>query len=337
MAHFTQPQNGQPQRESPRAVRRSPSGGFTLLEVVLSLMLSMLLVAAVLSAVKLYGRVSTTGRSEVTRSQLARGILRRMGNDLRATRFSGPQESPQSLDAVTQGFSIDIAGSEMTTVTAESAADTNAGRSMGIVGDATTLMIHMSRPPRPIDAYRPTGAVTSGNTNSDLQAVIYFMAMPDAEGLPGAVAAALLPESSNPNGTPLGGLARVVGDPVVLEALDAAGDVQSMAAGAQLLASEVEAIQFRYFDGSTWLDTWDSLASEKLPNAVEITLTVTARSGLSSASSSRPPFAGRSTTRMSSTSDDLGTEGEMVARTYRLVVSLQAADPVSPTDSLLEF
>ena len=31
-------------------------------------------------------------------------------------------------------------------------------------------------------------------------------------------------------------------------------------------------LEFRYFDGLTWQSEWDSVASERLPNAVEITL-----------------------------------------------------------------
>ncbi|MGL4943231.1 MAG: type II secretion system protein GspJ [Thermoguttaceae bacterium] len=36
---------------------------------------------------------------------------------------------------------------------------------------------------------------------------------------------------------------------------------------------EAVAFSFRYFDGSTWRDTWDSIASESLPTAVEATIT----------------------------------------------------------------
>lgn len=36
---------------------------------------------------------------------------------------------------------------------------------------------------------------------------------------------------------------------------------------------EVAACRFRYFNGSAWRETWDSIASESLPTAVEATLT----------------------------------------------------------------
>jgi hypothetical protein len=47
----------------------------------------------------------------------------------------------------------------------------------------------------------------------------------------------------------------------------------STALSAQLpLAPEVASVQFRYFDGLTWFETWDSEQAGRLPRAVEITL-----------------------------------------------------------------
>jgi hypothetical protein len=40
-----------------------------------------------------------------------------------------------------------------------------------------------------------------------------------------------------------------------------------------VLAPEVTEVQFRYFDGVDWLEEWDSALQERLPNAVEVTLT----------------------------------------------------------------
>jgi hypothetical protein len=36
------------------------------------------------------------------------------------------------------------------------------------------------------------------------------------------------------------------------------------------VAEEVQTIRFRYFDGSQWLDQWDSVAMRRLPRAIEI-------------------------------------------------------------------
>lgn len=41
------------------------------------------------------------------------------------------------------------------------------------------------------------------------------------------------------------------------------------------VAPEVTALDFRYFDGSTWLDSFDSVQSNTMPTAIEVTLQVT--------------------------------------------------------------
>ena len=40
------------------------------------------------------------------------------------------------------------------------------------------------------------------------------------------------------------------------------------------VARDVVLINFRYYDGSDWLDQWDSTQSHKLPKAVEVTIFV---------------------------------------------------------------
>ena len=43
---------------------------------------------------------------------------------------------------------------------------------------------------------------------------------------------------------------------------------------AELKAKEVGKIEFRYFDGIDWQETWDSTALNQLPKAIEIVLTL---------------------------------------------------------------
>ena len=52
-------------------------------------------------------------------------------------------------------------------------------------------------------------------------------------------------------------------------ALDAVSEVLGES---DILAPEVVEIQFRYFDGISWIDTWDSQSSGFLPRAIEITM-----------------------------------------------------------------
>lgn len=74
------------------------------------------------------------------------------------------------------------------------------------------------------------------------------------------------------------------------------------------LAPEVTELGFRYFDGTEWLDSWDSSESGELPVAVEITLTL------------RPLNTTGQTSELTETQDE-----EDSSLIYRLVVDLPAA------------
>jgi hypothetical protein len=78
----------------------------------------------------------------------------------------------------------------------------------------------------------------------------------------------------------------------------------------ELLAPEVVALEFRYFDGAELLDEWDSTAAKNLPLAVEISLAV----------------ANPNVDRAEAAMLDIATmSGEQGYRVYRLLVHLPAA------------
>ena len=62
-------------------------GGFTLLEVLLAVGISMLAMAAVYAAMGIHLRFIEAGDNDVERAQLARAVLGRIAEDLRATVF----------------------------------------------------------------------------------------------------------------------------------------------------------------------------------------------------------------------------------------------------------
>jgi type II secretion system protein J len=52
----------------------------------------------------------------------------------------------------------------------------------------------------------------------------------------------------------------------------------------EVLCRNVQALNLRYFDGTSWLDTWDSTQeNDQPPLAIEVTLTLTAASGVPAA------------------------------------------------------
>lgn len=54
------------------------------------------------------------------------------------------------------------------------------------------------------------------------------------------------------------------------EAVEATGAAGAVVAVSQTLAPEVAQVNFRYFDGRTWLDIWDSETNGRIPRAVEV-------------------------------------------------------------------
>lgn len=84
------------------------------------------------------------------------------------------------------------------------------------------------------------------------------------------------------------GLARLEGDRLALAMADQQSSVALMAAQTQILAPEVSAIQFRYYDGlnSSWRLNWDSSVMGALPRAIEVTMQLRPMPGHAAAASS---------------------------------------------------
>jgi hypothetical protein len=169
-----------------------------------------------------------------------------------------------------------------------------AGPSAGLVGDSTSLILHVSRPSRHL-SYEGVAGLASVNTRtSDLVSVSYFLAIPGAAGLQGAVGDRY---SNAIRDSSVQGLARLEGDKMAIEFADTGAGLESLADAAQVIAPEVIELTFRYFDGSTWYDTWDSAALGALPRAVEVVIGLKTPQKPRDPSDSRPvdsPTVGRS-------------------------------------------
>ena len=286
----------------------SPRRAFTLLEVLLAAGLSLALLVIVLSAVTTYRDVSVAGRERVEQAQLARAIFRRMELDIRST---SPVQEAADEERDESGMSE--SAEESTAVTVVDTVESIAGQSGGVFGDAATLVVHAIQP------QRPGTTLTSGTggfvalAESDLKSIAYFLAEPGIGGLPG-IAGDLLADS----GQPVPALARLEGQRLTLAYAEATVDVDRLAGMVSVMASEVAAIQFRYFDGLAWYEVWDSAAVARLPNAVEVTLAF------------HDP---------NSTPSALGQPDEEIgdSRVYRHVIALPIAEPATSTSSSTLF
>jgi hypothetical protein len=188
----------------------------------------------------------------------------------------GAADDPQS---VSTGAATEDPTEDEAPVPITDPADAYATQSVGVFGDATTLVMHVSRPPRPTlittEVPNPLFATQAPPTTSDLRSVSYFLAVAGSGGVEGAVGNVASGGTANFSmKSGLQGLARLDGDRLALQQAYEAGEVDVMAQNAQLLAPEVTELKFRYFDGATWLDTWDSSTSKAVPRAIEVTLRI---------------------------------------------------------------
>lgn len=274
--------------------------GFTLLEVVLALGLTVVVMSAIGVAIFLHLRAVDHTRLAIERDQLARTLLRRIGDDLRAAVRQEPpdQAGMQALAALMQsaknagkkrgegpasgqgsastgqggtgttastgttggtsatGTTQRPAGAEDSS-TDESADESTAGTPAaiaGLYGSAYDLQIDIARVPRP-DEF--TTAMLAGTSPpSDVRTVYYFLANA-ATGL-------------SPTGE--SGLMRSEMNRAAALYASENGDYDIFQRTGELIASEVLALEFRYFDGLEWFSEWNSQDMNGLPMAVELAI-----------------------------------------------------------------
>ncbi len=255
------------------------------MELLLALSLATTLLMAIYLATDLHWKGSSAGRSQVERAQLARAILRQMAVDIRSVIYRPSTEDPSEeqmleedqgelAEALGAGSETEGSSSDTETIEVTDPAEALAAGGVGVVGTSSELILHISRPVADL-AYAPLLAEDEllGPT-SDLRSVAWFMAGESGSALAEIVAAAAAEtaDATTSEAFTGEGLARLEGDRLVMNLADEMGDLALMASQARVLAPEVESVAFRYFDGESWWDSWDSTATGFLPRAIEITL-----------------------------------------------------------------
>lgn len=252
----------------PQPQRERANGGFTLLEVILSLVLSAMLLAAVAMAIEIYLGQLDVGRTEVEQSQLARALLRRMADDLRSAVAYRPIDyaqlvpDPASLAGMDSGSPGESESAE-----SDSTQPSEPESVPGLFGSDSELQLDVSRMPH-VDPWSQATAVlaldSAGGPTSEVKTVLYYVA-DGGDARP----ATDVGQAQRPHG-----LVRRETDRATTAYAAQQGNFAALESAGQVLAPEVVAIRFAYFDGSEVTDTWDSTQRDGLPLAVEITLVV---------------------------------------------------------------
>ncbi len=170
------------------------------------------------------------------------------------------------------------AGSSSSGASSDSSASaTPAPLPPGIYGSSTSIEIDLSRLPRP-DEYYPKMANSStgsiGDMPSDVKTVGYYVQSPRTDGVQDSLGQ-LSQEAASLNGaamtTPNGGLVRRSVDRAVTQYAYENGQSSQLLRTGELIAPEVIALEFQYFDGTTWQAQWDG-SQQGLPHVVKITI-----------------------------------------------------------------
>lgn len=304
-----------------RAVRRTRSG-ITLLELLIALSLMVMLLGAVGAALTIYMQTGSMGRERTERSQIVRALYLQLYDDIRSTAFprdpSQTDEDNAELSAAEAAeFEELMAQATLETTEPTDPDDAVTGAKIGLFGDSQRLTLHISRPRRPTLAAPVSDAFNDGTSSTidffnetpiagELRSISWFLAGPNSPGLAGV--AAYTNASSRSVGTDTG-LARLDRDLPAVRYADAITDLETLGGEVELLAPEVTGLAFRYFDGLTWVDAWDSEVQERLPSAVEVTLEF------------QPPQTGET----SILNGGLMTSSDR--KSYRFVIALPMAPP----------
>lgn len=277
--------------------RQHFQSGFTLLELILALGISIVIIGAIASSIYVSVSTLTLHQKEIEQKQVGRNVIAMVSSDLRAALQYKPVDvSGLENLVVSQAM---IAGITPSGDEEEGSGDGEAGdggdeeeapeggNESGtsseapmdpeecvscrptLIGTETVLMIDISRLPR-VDEYNPLVATrTDPQLPSDVKGVSYFIGEPNRES-----GAAGRNSMFSDEVQQLGGLYRRQIDRAVAAFAGEEGAVSNVDDYTELLAPEIPEIRFRYFNGTDWQSTWDSVEEDGFPLAIEVIVVI---------------------------------------------------------------
>ena len=242
--------------------------GYSLLELILSLALTVVVTAIIAQSINLYMLQLARQQARVERRLIAQNSLAMMGNDIRAAiQFKATDFGGLNTLLETQAILLGAIEEREEENVLEDEEEVSYRPTM--IGTNSSIMLDISRLPR-LDQYNPLMEKPSEmqSTISDIKTVTYFVS---------SMRGGYDPKISQRESEITGGLYRreldrAVGNFRGEETIGIQPDEFT-----QLVASEVAELQFRYFDGNDWSDSWDSEQESGFPTAVEIAVVVDPR------------------------------------------------------------
>lgn len=306
--------------------------GVTLLELIVSMAISALVLGLIMFAVNNHFYIVEKQRMHVEEVQLARALLNRIAIDIKsAVQYEGVDVtsaldglSVDGLEGMLGGTDLDIPTDFEDTEIETPSYDyqTSFPVNLGLYGSQNSINFDISRIPRQ-EEYQTLYSSDSINElldiPSDVKMISYYVRIGDGTAITSAHD--VFNTSDNVPGLMRRQLSRAVTSYAVEN-----GNSEQLQESDELLAPEVIAIEFQYFDGYEWLVEWDSDSFQALPLAVEVLLTLKSSS----------PYHSGGVVNTFYTDDSLGEQTSAV--TYRLVVRLPVGKirPLDDTDQGME-
>ena len=281
-------------------MRSRTTQGFTLLEIILSLGLSVVLMALVNSAFQFYTRDMDVSKMDIRQTVLASRILQMIEDDLRATIHGEPADMKalEALLASTGGGDIAAAagaagdGEDLSAAGVDSGSedpesdialeeeesvvtnDLTSGVAIletpGLIGNQFQIQVDVSRLPR-LEEY--ISLLSEDNSDiqdvpSDIKTVTYYV-QPAGAGVEDVLAT-----DQTVTSTETTGLVRRSLDRAATTFAVENGNFSTLSQTGDVIAPEVVDLQFEYFDGVNWQIEWSSDTYEELPLAIRISLSM---------------------------------------------------------------
>ena len=289
--------------------------GYTLLELLLALGLSVVVVAAIGMAIQVYLIALTKQQAMIERKQIARSVIMMISNDLRAgIQYKAADYSGfENLIATQKAMIQEPALIEEEEMEEEEPADSGiiveeeVSFRPTMLGTESVIMLDISRLPRVDQCNLMIDEDESAiQSPSDVKSLAYFVSLVDG----GAEQKVEFASTSAPGGLYRREIDRAVGSYMGESSLINDPDEYT-----KLIANEIAEMSFRYFDGEEWQSEWNSEESGGFPVAVEVQLVIDSE---------------RSATGKQAYSYG-GFDGETM-ESYRTVVHLPVAEPTVITE-----
>lgn len=256
-------------------------GGFTLLEVLLATVISIMLLGAVYITFEMIVKQSDAGRTAVENGDLSRAIVNRMTLDLSGSLGPLPPKSGGGLPAESSSINSGTSSTGSTATTGTTGTDTATGDTTGDASTAETtapaetavaadvpfqggvfgsdkqLTLYVSRVPTDlVDTDSAAMTLLGGDPKPDLRRITYYL---------GAT----------------GGLCRQEQFLVTADGVRNSTDPDHSRESVDLIAEEAVDVTFEYYDGGIWSSTWagddeneDGKTVKGPPRAIRMTLTL---------------------------------------------------------------